>query len=77
MKAVKNSLPDDCGYKDYIGWIEAKEYWASWSSTEGGLESSRNPERAIKAAYDNSKDRAYKSSAIKKQDNYVRAILAF
>ena len=76
MKAVKNSLPDDCGYKDYIGWIEAKDYWVSWSSTEDAFETV-SPERAMTADYDYGKGRAYKSSAPKVQKNYVRAILAF
>lgn len=76
MRAVKNSLPDDCGYKDYIGWLEAKDYWDSWSSTEGGLES-RNPELATHADYRYSISQAYIASSMKAQENYVRAVLAF
>ena len=78
MSAVKNSLPDDCGYKDYIGWIEAKDYWVSWSSTEDvDADEPASPERAMTADYDYIRGRAYKSSAPKVQKNYVRAILAF
>lgn len=76
MRAVKNSLPDDCGYKDYIGWLEAKDYWDSWSSTEGGLES-RNPKLATHADYRYSASEAYMASSQKAQENYVRAVLAF
>lgn len=76
MRAVKNSLPDDCGYKDYIGWLEAKDYWDSWSSTEGGLES-RNPKLATHADYRYSASQAYIASSQKAQENYVRAVLAF
>lgn len=76
MRAVKNSLPDDCGYKDYIGWLEAKDYWDSWSSTEGGLES-RNPKLATHADYRYSASEAYIASSQKAQENYVRAVLAF
>ena len=76
MRAVKNSLPDDCGYKDYIGWLEAKDYWDSWSSTEGGLES-RNPKLATHADYRYSISQAYIASSQKAQENYVRAVLAF
>lgn len=76
MRAVKNSLPDDCDYKDYIGWLEAKDYWDSWSSTEGGLQS-RNPELATHADYRYSISQAYIASSMKAQENYVRAVLAF
>ena len=76
MRAVKNSLPDDCGYKDYIGWLEAKDYWDSWSSTEGGLES-RNPKLATHADYRYSISQAYIASSQKAQENYVRAVLSF
>ena len=76
MRAVKNSLPDDCDYKDYIGWLEAKDYWDSWSSTEGGLES-RNPELATHADYRYSASEAYMASSQKAQENYVRDVLAF
>ena len=76
MRAVKNSLPDDCGYKDYIGWLEAKDYWVSWSSTEDAVEPA-SPDRAMRADYNNDNGTAYNGSAIKRQKNYVRAVLAF
>ena len=76
MSAVKNSLPDDCDYKDYIGWLEAKDYWTSWSSSEGGEESAA-PERAKRADYRYSTGHAYNGTALKKQKNHARAILAF
>ena len=72
MRAVKNSLPDDCGYKDYIGWIEAKDYWVSWSSTEDV-----NPDFATHADYNNDNGTAYIVIAKKERGYYVRAILAF
>lgn len=76
MSAVKNSLPDDCDYKNYIGWLEAKDYWTSWSSSEGGEESAA-PERAKRADYRYSTGHAYNGTALKKQKNHARAILAF
>lgn len=76
MRAVKNSLPDDCGYKDYIGWLEAKDYWESWSSSEGGEEPA-TPERAKRADYNNGNGTGYIVSVIKNRENYVRAVLAF
>ena len=72
MRAVKNSLPDDCGYKDYIGWLEAKDYWVSWSSTEDV-----NPDFATHADYNNDNGTAYIVIAKKERGYYVRAILAF
>ena len=76
MSAVKNSLPDDCDYKNYIGWLEAKDYWTSWSSSEGGEESAA-PERAKRADYRYSTGMAFNGTALKKQKNNARAILAF
>ena len=76
MSAVKNSLPDDCGYKDYIGWLEAKDYWESWSSSEGG-EKPATPERAKRADYNNGNGTGYIVSVIKNRENYVRPVLAF
>lgn len=76
MRAVKNSLPDDCDYKDYIGWLEAKDYWESWSSSEGGEEPA-TPERAKRADYNNGNGTGYIVSVIKNRENYVRAVLAF
>lgn len=79
MRAVKNSLPDDCGYKDYIGWLEAKDYWESWSSTEDvDADEPASPDRfAMGADYRYSISQPYIVSAVKRQKNYVRAILAF
>ena len=76
MSAVKNSLPDDCDYKDYIGWLEAKDYWTSWSSSEGGEESTA-PDLAKRADYRYSTGMAFNGTAIKRQTNHVRAVLAF
>ena len=79
MRAVKNSLPDDCGYKDYIGWLEAKSYWESWSSTEDvDADEPASPDKfAMGAAYNDETGLTYNTSAVKRQKNYVRAILAF
>ena len=76
MSAVKNSLPDDCDYKNYIGWLEAKEYWTSWSSSEGGQESAAT-DLAKRADYRYSTGMAFNGTAIKKQKNHARAVLAF
>lgn len=79
MSAVKNSLPDDCGYKDYIGWLEAKSYWESWSSTEDvDADEPASPDKfAMGAAYNDETGLTYNTSAVKRQENYARPVLAF
>lgn len=79
MSAVKNSLPDDCGYKDYIGWLEAKSYWESWSSTEDvDADEPASPDKfAMGAAYNDETGLTYNTSAVKRREKYVRPVLAF
>ena len=79
MRAVKNSLPDDCGYKDYIGWLEAKSYWESWSSTEDvDADEPASPDKfAMGAAYNDETGLTYNTSAVKRREKYVRPVLAF
>ena len=76
MSAVKNSLPDDCDYKDYIGWLETKDYWSFWTSSEGGDEMDLS-DVAKFADYRYSASQAYHGTATKRQKNHVRAVLAF
>lgn len=79
MSAVKNSLPDDCGYMDYIGWLEAKSYWESWSSTEDvDADEPASPDKfAMGAAYNDETGLTYNTSAVKRREKYVRPVLAF
>lgn len=68
MKAVKNSTPPDCIYKDKIDWYNmgAEDYW---TSTEGSDLSLRRYAVCVRLGHESNQIRLYHF--------YVRAILAF